>query len=555
MSSNMSAGGESSSEQVMTSPSIVAHEADGDNVEAEAWEEYDALDAVRHRAREREYGRPPPAVQSAPPTALSIMRRQRAGSEDAALARKNLLDRNKGNNERGERVPPSAVDRRHPIPPRSFPYPPDVVAGSPSRGIIPPRHPMTVDYSTMVRDTQERALWEQKVEIDEFHRYYYENDPYYGPYRYGFRGYDRGPVASGGDYHAPMPSFLMDRHREMMYGPAPDMGMMREGYLPKGGSVDNMSLSDHGPRSSSKGRPSNVSRPVVVDQQPPRESQGQQVHVQPQSTTAINVSPQRLALNNGRAYQEMDWKQDRLWREDNHTQTTSAYLNQAPVHTTNQVPSHMSGRLAYAPCSKNQQVRDCPPPNCAFQSQPPQKTPIQEAPTSYPHRPPPKKTVSFNNLEIRTYETILGDNPSCSTGPSLGLGWRYDPSHFQSTIDEYERHQSQQGYDDPRPEDLVLHRFEREAILLSTGYTKQDLAESVRGITKVKNRRRQTVHNLPVAWVEERIEGCRRTLKRFLLNKGRTRSMYDEWKLQELANGAGPQGWSGRGILIKRRSQ
>ena len=138
--------------------------------------------------------------------------------------------------------------------------------------------------------------------------------------------------------------------------------------MPKGGSVDNMSLSDHGPRSSSKGRPSNVSRPVVVDQQPPRESQGQQVHVQPQSTTAINVSPQRLALNNGRAYQEMDWKQDRLWREDNHTQTTSAYLNQAPVHTTNQVPSHMSGRLAYAPCSKNQQVRDCPPPNCAFHS-------------------------------------------------------------------------------------------------------------------------------------------------------------------------------------------
>jgi hypothetical protein len=391
----------------------------------------------------------------------------------------------------------------------------------------------------------------------------------------------------GGDYHAPMPSFLVDRHREMSYGnggagatPA-DVGMMREGYLPKrgGGYVDSMSLSDHGPRSKSKERSSlSAARPAVVGQQqqmPPRESQGPQVHLQPQPT-AVNVSPQRVAVNNnGRTYQEMDWKQDRLWREDNHTQTTSAYLNQAPVQVPRQtahqvVPSQMPARSTYyapspssAPSSPrlaNRQVRDCPPPTThAFQSHhPPQKTPIQEPPTSYPHRPPPKKTVSFHNLEIRTYETILGDNPSCSTGPSLGLGWRYDPSHFQSTIDEYERHQSQrqQGYEDPRPEDLVLHRYEREAILLSTGYTRQDLAESVRGITKVKNRRRQTVHNLPVAWVEERMEGCRRTLRRWVLNKRRTRSMYDEWREETSLNGGGDvsQGCSGRGILIKRRS-
>jgi hypothetical protein len=99
-----------------------------------------------------------------------------------------------------------------------------------------------------------------------------------------------------------------------------------------------------------------------------------------------------------------------------------------------------------------------------------------------------------------------------------------------------------------------LHRFEREAILLNTGYTRQDLAESVRGITKVKNRRRQTVHNLPVAFMEERLEVCRRTLRRWILNKRRTRSMYDEWKKHEMANmSARPQG-SMRGILIKRRS-
>ena len=147
-----------------------------------------------------------------------------------------------------------------------------------------------------------------------------------------------------------------------------------------------------------------------------------------------------------------------------------------------------------------------------------------------------KKRVSFSHLQIRTYETILGDNPSCSGGPSLGLGWRYDPSHFTATVDEYEAYLAQiyglaegQQYE-CRPEDLVLHRYEREAILLNTGYTRQDLADSVRAINKVKNKRRQTVHNLPVAFVEERVEVAKRTLKRWLGKKERTRHMYEDWK-------------------------
>lgn len=141
------------------------------------------------------------------------------------------------------------------------------------------------------------------------------------------------------------------------------------------------------------------------------------------------------------------------------------------------------------------------------------------------------KRVSFSILQIRTYETILGDNPSCSGGPSLALGWRYDPSHVTAHIDDYERLRATlYGDYDCRPEDLVLHRFEREAILLNTGYSRHDIAESVRGINKVKNRRRQTVHNLPVAWMEERMEVCRRTLRRVMLKQERTRHLYDEWR-------------------------
>ena len=144
--------------------------------------------------------------------------------------------------------------------------------------------------------------------------------------------------------------------------------------------------------------------------------------------------------------------------------------------------------------------------------------------------------VSFSHLQIRTYETILGDNPSCTGGPSLSIGWRYNPEHFESTVDEYELKQDElYGGPGIRPLDidLVLHRSERESILLKLGYTQSDLAEAVRRLNKAKSKRRQTVHNLPVMFLEEKVESCKRSLGRLFTTRQRTRHMYDDWKKKE----------------------
>ncbi len=37
-----------------------------------------------------------------------------------------------------------------------------------------------------------------------------------------------------------------------------------------------------------------------------------------------------------------------------------------------------------------------------------------------------RKSVRFENVEIREYDVVLGDNPSCSNGPPISLGWGYD---------------------------------------------------------------------------------------------------------------------------------
>jgi hypothetical protein len=50
---------------------------------------------------------------------------------------------------------------------------------------------------------------------------------------------------------------------------------------------------------------------------------------------------------------------------------------------------------------------------------------------------PSQKTVCFSDLEIYTFENILGDNPGCSQGSPLSISWEH--SHKQIVqVDMYE---------------------------------------------------------------------------------------------------------------------
>jgi hypothetical protein len=119
-----------------------------------------------------------------------------------------------------------------------------------------------------------------------------------------------------------------------------------------------------------------------------------------------------------------------------------------------------------------------------------------------------KKTVSWDTVQFRTYETILGDNPSVSSGPPISLGWRYsndseveppddcDDFHRngtaakscrtggQMTVDEYEAiriPQRQTSIDQ-----LVLSIWDREQRLMDAGYARSDLNKVITSVTQIK---------------------------------------------------------------------
>jgi len=124
-----------------------------------------------------------------------------------------------------------------------------------------------------------------------------------------------------------------------------------------------------------------------------------------------------------------------------------------------------------------------------------------------------KQGVLFSLVEIREYPRILGDNPSCRSGPPISLGWDYDKAAVvKVSVQEFDEIAKKKA-----KKHLILSRSEREGILLDVGYSRSQIAQNVRQMIKIKNQRRQTINNLYVARFEETLENVIRKIKKFNL--------------------------------------
>jgi hypothetical protein len=152
-----------------------------------------------------------------------------------------------------------------------------------------------------------------------------------------------------------------------------------------------------------------------------------------------------------------------------------------------------------------------------------------------------RKKVSFSMVDVRHCERILSDNPSPVSGPPIGIGWRYNQETM--SVDDWERRQAERRmkrsqssfyYQDSTAAAaaatscLILDREQREELLLSLGYTEEEIADAVRRTIRDKNRRRQTVHNLKAQGLEEALESVRGGVKRLLFRKKKVQKVQHE---------------------------
>mmetsp|Transcript_14710 Transcript_14710/g.22427 ORF Transcript_14710/g.22427 Transcript_14710/m.22427 type:complete len:350 (-) Transcript_14710:450-1499(-) len=138
--------------------------------------------------------------------------------------------------------------------------------------------------------------------------------------------------------------------------------------------------------------------------------------------------------------------------------------------------------------------------------------------------------IRWGNIEIREYERTIGDNPSCSGGPPLSLGWEYDRDVEILPIEEYE---------ELRPDRrthfqmLVPKQVRNDMLLKEWKVPKAFFVQQMRTNTRIRNQRLQTVSNLgKIEIVEEFIQKLVRATVRRLKGRKKTSVLLAHYEQQ-----------------------
>lgn len=148
--------------------------------------------------------------------------------------------------------------------------------------------------------------------------------------------------------------------------------------------------------------------------------------------------------------------------------------------------------------------------------------------------PTARKGVQFADIHIREFERIIGDNPSCSNGAPVAIGWGYG-NERKFPLDEYEKVKPYKK----SHQHLILSRQDREAILMEWGASFNQIIDAIRQNIKVKNQRRRTVNSIGTydRWEEAMESAGRKLKKRLSLQK----SSDDRFTSQKVASSAPPK--------------
>lgn len=118
----------------------------------------------------------------------------------------------------------------------------------------------------------------------------------------------------------------------------------------------------------------------------------------------------------------------------------------------------------------------------------------------------PKKQVGFANVECREHGMVLGDNPSCSWGPPVSLGWEVSRSYVM-TLDDFEKCRVDDGCPRRKKDEMILPRHIRERILFEHGYSlSAQRTASVRNSLVQRQRMKTARRSKSLSWLEEKFE-------------------------------------------------
>mmetsp|Transcript_40275 Transcript_40275/g.59191 ORF Transcript_40275/g.59191 Transcript_40275/m.59191 type:complete len:183 (+) Transcript_40275:37-585(+) len=97
-------------------------------------------------------------------------------------------------------------------------------------------------------------------------------------------------------------------------------------------------------------------------------------------------------------------------------------------------------------------------------------------------------SVRFSSLEIREYPVRLGDNPACTNGPALTLGWCFQQALFMS-VDKYEELRPPRRFNN---EIRIPCRLREDMLMNEWGYSMSDIVCAVIEKRRVQMQRKNS---------------------------------------------------------------
>jgi hypothetical protein len=121
-----------------------------------------------------------------------------------------------------------------------------------------------------------------------------------------------------------------------------------------------------------------------------------------------------------------------------------------------------------------------------------------------------RRTVSFGDVHMRSYDQTLGDNPSVSYGPPISLDWKFLELPSLS-LEQYEATKKP-----PRkPRDMVLNYYNRKHLLAwKFGFSEAEIKQASRDADRCKRERAVTRALLPTRKLEDLFESAKRKAAR-----------------------------------------
>lgn len=145
-----------------------------------------------------------------------------------------------------------------------------------------------------------------------------------------------------------------------------------------------------------------------------------------------------------------------------------------------------------------------------------------------------KKSVRFGSINIRKYNRILGDNPACSNGCPVQLGWDSFPQPIVP-IDEYETNRLPRR---TRRHLQLTAITRRNSLHYHFGYTHTEIEQGAEEIKKIKKQRLMTKSlTTNMEKREEFVQNVTRKIKRtFSREKIYYRPEWDQFKLRRIGS-------------------